>query len=195
MAGGKNKGYTDSKYDEALMFIISEMITKGGYTERQIVAECSTRLNLPALSRTKIRRIKQKLIEEWQTTFFAKKDEMLAVELASIDRQVKEAWNCFERSKQASSTTLKRQEGNLPRDGEDGKAVMRKAMQEQREVSQDGDPRWLDLINKLHQEKRKLLGLYSPERVEHSGEIMERVETQINDEQVRRIFEEMQVKQ
>ena len=57
-------------------------------------------------------------------------------------------------------------------DGGGGSNVTTTRVEQQKEeVICYGDPRYLDLINKLLVERRKLLGLYKPEQHELAGEL------------------------
>lgn len=56
-------------------------------------------------------------------------------------------------------------------DGGDSSVVTTKMEQTKENVSNCGDPRYLEVIHKNLSERRKLLGLYSPEKKELTGDL------------------------
>ena len=90
-----------------------------------------------------------------------------------IREVIKEAWAAWDKSKTDYERKKAKQQGIPGGDGESGEGgvVTVKMEQQKEEVICYGDPRYLEVIHKNLVERRKLLGLYSPEKKEVTGDL------------------------
>ena len=170
--------------------IIAELY-KRGYSYRDIRTEVMNRLDLQTYSLRTVAKDVNKLLEEWRETRIENLDLALQLELERIDDLTREAWAAWNKSKEDQTLRNNKQKG-VPGDlldagGNDGSnangsngnnqqaperrdEIVTVAMEQQtKEVICTGDPRYLEIINKLAIERRKLLGLYAPEKKNVSG--------------------------
>lgn len=147
---------------------IVAQLFKRGYSYAEIRREVMARLNLKTYSLSTVCRDVNMLLEEWRKCRIDNLDHALQLELQRIDDLIKEAWEAWEKSKEDGVERSSKQKGvPLPNnDGENGVATI-SMEQTQKEVHPCGDPRYLDMIHKLLMERRKLLGLYAPEKREY----------------------------
>lgn len=144
--------------------IIAEMY-KRGYSYREIRSEVMARLDLQSYSLQTLHKDVNKLLEEWRETRIENIDLSLQLELQRIDDLIKEAWEAWEKSKQDSPKVRERLIATPNADQKESKqAAPSRVEKTTEEVNSCGDPRYLDIIHKLLQERRKLLGLYKPEK-------------------------------
>ena len=149
---------------------------KRGYSYREMRAEVMSRLALKSYSLETLKKDIDSLLEEWRATRIEDLDLALQLELERIDTLVKEAWAAWEKSKEDYKRKKMKQQGvpGQPEGeggGNEGEIVTVKMEQAQEEIIMYGDPRYLDVINRLLMERRKLLGLYSPEKMDLSGDM------------------------
>lgn len=151
---------------------------KRGYSYREMRLEVMSRLNLKTYSLQTVKEDISSLLEEWRNTRIEDLDLALQLELERIDTLIKEAWEAWEKSKENYKRVKNAQKGipgtpELDEDGNEkpGQIVTVEMRQNSEDVIGYGDPRYLDVINRLLIERRKLLGLYSPEKHEMSGEM------------------------
>lgn len=153
------------------MDIIAQLY-KRGYSYREIRAEVMARLDLKTYSLRTVHKDVNKLLEEWRKTRIENFDLTVQLELQRIDELIKEAWAAWDKSKEDYTQRSAKQKGVPTADEETGEAGGISTVQMEqttREISQCGDPRYLDLIHRLLIERRKILGLYSPEKHDISG--------------------------
>ena len=145
---------------------------KKGYSQIDITNEVKERLGLDVLSKSTVRADIQYMLKEWQKERIKDTDQQVQLELIRIDEITKEAWSAWEKSK-TDQTLHKTKRKGLPKvtDGKPDNSAMTvlEIMQQAQQNINYGDPRYLDVINKQNQERRKLLGLYAPEKRELSG--------------------------
>ena len=149
---------------------------KRGYSYREMRAEVMSRLALKSYSLETLKKDIDSLLEEWRATRIEDLDLALQLELERIDTLVKEAWAAWEKSKEDYKRKKMKQQGvpGQPEGeggGNEGEIVTVKMEQAQEEIIMYGDPRYLDVINRLLMERRKLLGLYSPVKMDLSGDM------------------------
>lgn len=195
MAGTEGKKKVKMKdYRQAQIVrldIISELY-KRGYSYRDIRDEVMARLDLPSYSLRTVSKDVNKLLEEWRETRIENTDLALQLELERIDKIIKEAWDAWDKSKEDYVARNSKQKGvpgslfdrkeNKGDDNSTGEneeetgdetrrdEVITVSMEQQtKDVISTGDPRYLDIIHKALIERRKLLGLYAPEKKELSG--------------------------
>lgn len=151
--------------------IVSQLF-KRGYSYTEIRREVMTRLNLASYSLSTVCKDVNTLLGEWRKFRIDNLDYALQLELQRIDDLIKEAWEAWEKSKTDGVEKTSKQRGVPVADDEGEESVTTVSMEQtQKEVHPCGDPRYLELINKLLVERRKLLGLYPPEKreLEHKG--------------------------
>lgn len=160
----------------ARLNIVSDLYKKG-WSIRQIRAEVMARLDLPTLSTGTVKRDIDTLLEEWRDDRVKDTDALLELELARIDETCKELWEQWERSKEESEVKTTKRKG-VPRQQGDGQqqpggGQIHTLSLEEKKVSQQGlgDPRYIAEIRAQLMERRRLLGLYAPEKQEISGEM------------------------
>lgn len=172
MAGTEGKQKVKMKdYRQAQIVrldIISELY-KRGYSYRDIRDEVMARLDLPSYSLRTVSKDVNKLLEEWRETRIDNTDLALQLELERLDSIVKEAWAAWEKSKTDYERKKAKQQGIPGNSEEENGIITVKLEQQKEEVICYGDPRYLDIIHKALIERRKLLGLYAPEKKDISG--------------------------
>lgn len=153
------------KAREVRITIVSELYKKG-YTYRDIQREVMNRLGLNHYSLGTLSKDVKVMLAEWREHRLENLDESLSVELARIDKMLVELWAAWERSKNPKGWKKKTQTGK-PGKSQAEEGIKATGMQQSSgEEEQFGDPRYMDLINKVLQERRKMLGLYKePEQV------------------------------
>lgn len=172
MAGTEGKQKVKMKdYRQAQIVrldIISELY-KRGYSYRDIRDEVMARLDLPSYSLRTVSKDVNKLLEEWRETRIDNTDLALQLELERLDSIVKEAWAAWEKSKTDYERKKAKQQGIPGSSDGENEIITVKLEQQKEEVICYGDPRYLDIIHKALIERRKLLGLYAPEKKDISG--------------------------
>ena len=160
----------------ARLNIVGDLYKKG-WSIRQIRAEVMARLDLPTLSTGTVKRDIDTLLEEWRDDRVKDTDALLELELARIDETCKELWEQWERSKEESEVKTTKRKG-IPRQQGDGQqqpggGQIHTLSLEEKKVSQQGlgDPRYIAEIRAQLMERRRLLGLYAPEKQKISGEM------------------------
>ena len=102
-------------------------------------------------------------------------DELYRQAMERIDEIIKEAWAAWDKSKTDYEKKKAKQQGIPGSSGEDGESsegvITIKMEQQREEVICYGDPRYLEVGHKNLIKRRKLLGLYSPEKKEISGDL------------------------
>lgn len=152
---------------------IVAQLYKRGYSYTEIRREVMARLDLASYSLSTVHKDVNTLLEDWRKCRLDNLDYALQLELQRIDDLIKEAWAAWEKSKEDGVAKSSKQKGIPVADGEDGEGGVQTVSieQKQKELHPCGDPRYLDMIHKLLIERRKLLGLYAPEKreVDHRG--------------------------
>ena len=156
---------------------ILSTLYKRGYSYREMRSEVMARLDLQSYSLETLKKDIDSLLEEWRETRIEDLDLALQLELERIDNLVKEAWEAWEKSKENYKRVKNAQKGipGTPEEDDNGnmkpsEIITVEMKQNSEEVVCYGDPRYLEVINRLLIERRKLLGLYSPEKMDVSGE-------------------------
>lgn len=151
--------------------IVSELY-KQGYTYREIREEVMKRLNMPKYSLNTVHTDVQAILAEWRQMRNLNIEELQQLELQRIDATIKEAWEAWEKSKtdydKKRSKQYGRPTGDSGGDGEGGIETIG-VEQSREEMVMCGDVRYLDIIHKVSMERRKILGLYAPEKREITG--------------------------
>ncbi len=180
---GKNNNDTAAKtrlrnFNTAklLRMDILSTLYKQGYSYREMRQEVMARLDLKSYSLETVKRDIDTLLEEWRATRIEDLDLALQLELERIDQIIREAWLAWEKSKESYKRMKASQEGVPGQNDSDGEQkpegiVTTKMKQSSEDVTCYGDPRYLEVIHKQLIERRKLLGLYSPEKLDLSGDM------------------------
>lgn len=164
------------KKEKLLRMDILSTLYKRGYSYRDMRSEVMARLGLRSYSLETVKKDIDSLLEEWRATRIEDLDLALQLELERIDTLIREAWEAWEKSKEDYKRVKGTQEGvpgtpDGDGEGQPAEIVTTKMKQTQEDVVSYGDPRYLEVINKLLIERRKLLGLYSPEKMDVSGDM------------------------
>ena len=118
----------------------------------------------------------QTLLKEWRESRLGNMDDALQLELARIDDTVRELWEQWEKSKEDYTKTQRRRKG-APKTKDDGSGgddggIRTFSVEEQTEqVVRLGNPTYIAEIRQQLAERRKLLGLYAPEKRDIKGEV------------------------
>ncbi len=161
----------------ARLEIVSQLY-KRGYSFRQIREECMKRLDLSTYSLTTVQNDVQTLLEEWRRYRIEEVDAALQLELERIDDTCRELWQQWEKSKEDwFRTTNVRKGAPKKRKDSNGKETVENTIEtfgveeSRTNIIGLGDPRYISEIRVQLQERRKLLGLYAPEKKDISGDM------------------------
>lgn len=143
--------------------IVAEIKLKGG-TYRDIQAAVKTRMHIETYSLATVKKDWEACLKEFQQERIENTEQLVTLELQRIDKIIVEAWEAWEKSKKAKTTEKK----GTPRTAGEIATLYIKEVQTSQEC---GDPRYLEVIHKQLQERRKLLGLYAPEKHDVSGDL------------------------
>ena len=146
---------------------------KRGYSIRKIRDEVMRRLDLPTYSLQTVHKDVRTLLDEWRESRLDDLDDALELELQRIDDTVRELWEQWEKSKTDYSKTESKQKGSPSRDKDTGQTTIRTFQTERKEteVVSLGNPAYISEIRQQLAERRKLLGLYAPEKKDVRGGI------------------------
>ena len=149
----------------ARLEIVSNLY-KRGYSYRKIREEVMKRLDLSTYSLQTVKNDVQTLLEEWRESRLEDTDELVTLELARIDDTCRELWEQWEKSTTDYNKTQRKQKGSPSRDSETGQTSIKTYQTErtETEVICLGDASYIAEIRKQLEERRKLLGLYAPEK-------------------------------
>lgn len=147
------------------MSIIAPLFKKG-YTYRDLREAVMEKLELKTYSLATVKHDIEALLLEWKEERIEDVDLAVQLELTRIDDLVKEAWVAWEKSKVEYKASKTKATGTPSMAGGGSGQRVNKIEQTTEDVHTIGDPRFIDTINKLLIERRKLLGLYAPEKKE-----------------------------
>lgn len=135
-----------------------------GYSFRAIREEVMRRLDLKTYSLDTVKKDIDILLNEWREERIDDMDASISLELARIDAIIVELWAQWEKSKQDTEKTATKKKGAAKRnDGITG--IETQAIEETRaSVLGLGNVAYISEIRAQLTERRKLLGLYSPEK-------------------------------
>lgn len=168
--GAPGKKMKDYRQAQTVRLDIIAQLYKRGYSYREIREEVMARLDLESYSLRTVHKDVNTLLEEWRETRIENFDLAVQLELERIDDMIREAWKAWDKSKTDYEKKRAKQQG-IPGNGEEGEGVVTVKMEQQKEeIICYGDPRYLELVHKLSQERRKLLGLYAPEKKDIKNE-------------------------
>lgn len=170
--GAPGKKMKDYRQAQIVRLDIISALYKRGYSYREIREEVMARLDLQGYSLRTVHKDVQQLLKEWRETRLENIDHAVQLELERTDEIIKEAWSAWDKSKSDYEKKVARQQGVPGVAGEGGEGVITTKLEQLREeMVCCGDVRYLDVIHKNLVERRKLLGLYSPDKKEISGDL------------------------
>lgn len=154
----------------ARLEIVSQMFLRQ-YTVRQIRAEVMKRLNLSTYSTATVQNDIKTVLEELQQQRLDNAEYALQLELERIDETCRELWAQWEKSKENYVRTMKKRKG-VPQFGDEGgKSKTTQIETRESTVVGLGNVAYISEIRQQLQERRKLLGLYAPEKKDVAGEL------------------------
>jgi hypothetical protein len=158
MAQGKREKMMESRLE-----IVSDLY-KRAYSYREIRNEAISRLGIKSYSLSTVKEDIERLLALWRERELSDTDKYIKLELARIDDAVREMWEQWEKSKQNYIKTSSRKKG-AP-DKKDDKNTIKTYQKEETEteVIRLGDVSYISEIRAQLIERRKLIGLYAPER-------------------------------
>ena len=129
------------------------------------------RLDLKAYSLQTIHADIKTLLEEWRECRIDDMDAALQLELERIDDTVRELWSQWEKSKEDyfRSTNTRRGAPSKGKDKNDNSIETYSVEEQRTNVVGLGNPAYIAEIRQQLTERRKLLGLYAPEKKDISG--------------------------
>lgn len=152
---------------------------KRGYSLRKIQAEVMKRLGLSSYSLQTVHGDVNTLLKEWRDNRLSDMEDAIQLELERIDDTVRELWEQWEKSKSDYNRTTnirrgqpkRKKQGDQPDRAEDNSIETTQIEESRTNVVGLGNPAYISEIRQQLQERRKLLGLYAPEKKEVSGEM------------------------
>lgn len=154
----------------ARLEIVSQMFLRQ-HTVRQIRAEVMKRLDLKTYSTATVQSDIKTVLEELQQQRLDNAEYALQLELERIDETCRELWAQWEKSKEDYVRTMKKRKGVPQFGGEGGKSKTTQIETRESNVVGLGNVAYISEIRAQLQERRKLLGLYAPDKKEVSGEL------------------------
>lgn len=159
----------------ARLEIVSQLY-KRGYSIRAIRAEVMRRLDLATYSTQTVHKDVQTLLKEWRESRLDDMDDALQLELTRIDETVRELWEQWEKSKEDYTKTQRKRKGsparsNQDNNGNDGGIRTFSVEEKTQQVIGLGNPAYISEIRQQLAERRKLLGLYAPEKRDIQGDM------------------------
>ena len=155
----------DKQVAEGRRLIVAECYKKG-MTIRQTCDEVMVRTGMDKPPGTKtVFNDRNILLKEWRKERVTDMDDLITLELARIDAAIFELWGAWEKSKTDHKSKFSKQKGELPTDSKNGdKPKVNYIEQGHKEEINFGDPRYISEVRAQLAERRKLLGLYAPEK-------------------------------
>ena len=163
-----------NQFKAARLEIVARLY-KRGYSIRAIRAEVMRRLDLATYSTQTVHRDVQTLLKEWRESRLEDMDDALQLELTRIDDTVQELWEQWEKSKEDYTKTQRKRKGaparNANQDNNSGDGGIRTFSVEEKTLNVVGlgNPAYISEIRQQLAERRKLLGLYAPEKRDIQG--------------------------
>jgi hypothetical protein len=145
--------------------IVSELYKRGN-SLRKIQAEVMKRLDLTTYSLGTAHKDIKILLKEWRENRLDNIQQETQLELERIDDAVRELWDQWEKSKLDYRKTSSKRKGAPVTDKKSGASSLQTFLREETEaeVIRLGDVSYIAEIRAQLAERRKLLGLYAPEK-------------------------------
>lgn len=155
---------------EARLQIVSTLVLRQ-HSVRQVRQEVMKRLNLSTYSTQTCHKDIKDCLEEWREDRINNTDLAVQLELERIDATCQELWAQWEKSKEDGLKVKKKHKG-VPKFGDEGGGLKITQHEKTEEtVTGLGNVSYIAEIRAQLVERRKLLGLYAPEKKEVSGEM------------------------
>lgn len=148
----------------AVAYYVSDLLAKG-FNNQQIVVAVKDKYDLN-WNIQKVNLVKMLLHKLWRAEMAHSMNDQIAREIATLDTQIKEAWEAWEFSKKGIKHTKSRTEKSESKAPEMQYNLV-EIINEENVTA--GEVKFLQHINELGKEKRKLLGLYAPEKKDAGG--------------------------
>ena len=163
------------KIKEARLKYVSEVYKKG-YSIQTIADMTREFLGMETgISKQTIHSDIKILLKEWRKDRIDNIDTAIQLELERIDMAVIELWEAWERSKTNQTLKFTKQKGSIDKsqggENEGHEVKIKPTFMEKgsKETVEFGDYRYITEIRFQLMERRKLLGLYAPEKTELTG--------------------------
>lgn len=154
-----------SEEKAAIAYFVSDLIAKG-FNDQQIAETVNKKYGVEWKLRH-VKTVKELLHKLWRCEIAHTMNDQIARELAAVDTQLKETWAAWEFSKKGIQHKKTRAEKKQGDDSLEGSYNLTEVICD--EDTTAGDVKFLQHINDLGKERRKLLGLYAPEKKETKG--------------------------
>lgn len=154
----------------ARLEIVSQLYLRQ-HSVRQIRAEVMKRLDLKTYSTSTVQNDIKTILEELQQQRLDNAEYALQAELERIDETCRELWSQWEKSKEDYIRSSKKKKGTPQFGDEGGKTKTTSIETKEQNVVGLGNVAYIAEIRQQLQERRKLLGLYAPEKKEIAGEL------------------------
>jgi hypothetical protein len=145
----------------ARLEIVAELY-KRGYSYRKIRDEVMRRLDIRTYALGSVQNDVEFLLAEWRESRLSNIDDLVQLELERIDEAVTECWEQWELSKEDHEQSVTTKKAST--DGSQKGAKRSQIETRTADVRGLGNPAYISEIRAQLVERRKLLGLYSPER-------------------------------
>lgn len=161
------KTFFKTDQSAAIAFYMSDLYAKG-FNDEQVQSVVNEKYNVD-WNLTQVRTMKTIIRKLWRAQMAADMNEQITEEVNAINVQIKECWEAWERSKKGNTSKTTRNaesQGDVP--GSENTYSLTETLL--KEDTNTGEVKYMSLINELGKEKRKLLGLYAPEKREVKGD-------------------------
>lgn len=162
----------DKQKAEGRRVIVAECYKKG-MTIRQTCEVVMKRMGLDKLPSVKaIFNDRHALLKEWRGERIQDMDDLVQLELQRIDDAILELWEAWEKSKTDFKAKSSKRKGELPSNTPKNVDEIEKRIatthveQSEKEEINFGDPRYISEIRFQLIERRKLLGMYAPDKTD-----------------------------
>lgn len=143
----------------AVAYYVSDLLAKG-FNNQQIIEIVKEKYNLD-WKMIHVNKVKALLHKLWRCEMAHSMGDQVAKEVATIDTQIRETWAAWEFSKKGIKHTKTRTEGSNSEAKEMAYNLTEVVVEED---TTPGDIKYMQHLNDLGKEKRRLLGLYAPEK-------------------------------
>lgn len=151
---------------------IVAQLYKRQHSYNQIRTEVMRRLNLKTYSLSTVHSDIQFLLSEWREQRLTDMEDVLQLELERIDDTCRELWEQWEASKKETVKQASKRKGTPSRAGSSSSGITTSSIETKTETTQRlGNPAYISEIREQLKERRKLLGLYAPEKKDVSGSL------------------------
>jgi len=157
-----------NKLKEARLEVVGQLY-KRGYSYAEIARETTSRLNPERpYSKQTIFLDCQLLLKQWKEERVQNVDDAIQKELAIIDDIIKQLWIAWDKSVLDQELRSSKKKGEISK-GDSAKITTKEIEEAVKSEINYGDVRYISEIRANLIERRKLLGLYSPEKKELTG--------------------------